>query len=149
MNSSNTKETQATEDKSEEIEKLKLTSELEKQALEEQHKNNIERVRQQVRAEAEVLHESRRQEYHQEAMEKVNITEAEAQRRIQQINQTAQQRAQESARQEAQSYVGNVMRFAENKHQSEMGAAKAAKAQVEKEAKAEVAKAKKEAKEAK
>ena len=156
----NTKETQATEDRSEEIEKIKRASELEKQALEEQHKNNIERVRQQVRAEAEALHESRRQEYQQEAMEKANITEAEAQRRIQQINQTAQQRAQESARQEAQSYVGNVMRFAETKHQSEMEAAKEQaekeataaankEAAAKKEAAAEVAKAKKEAKEAK
>ena len=153
LNRSNTKGTQATEDKSEEIAKIQRASELEKEALKEQHNKNIEQVRQQVRqqvtAEAESAHETKRQGYHQEAVEKIHITEAEAQRKIHQINQTAQQRAQESVRQEAQSYVGNVIRFAENQHQSEMGAAKAAKAQAEKEAKAEVAKAKKEAKEAK
>uniref|UniRef100_UPI00404A62A6 hypothetical protein n=1 Tax=Flavobacterium sp. TaxID=239 RepID=UPI00404A62A6 len=116
LNSSNTKETQATEDKSEEIEKLKRISELEKQALEEQHKNNIERVIQQARAESELAHESRRQEYYQEAMEKVNITETEAQRRIQQIQQTAQQ--------EAQHYVGNLINFAEVQYQSQLAAEK-------------------------
>ena len=57
-------------------------------------------------------------------MEKVNITEVEAQRRIQQINQTAQQRAQEEVRQEAQTYVGNLINFAEVQHQSQMAAAK-------------------------
>ena len=119
-------QTQATEDRSEEIEKLKRTSELEKQALEEQHKNNIERVIQQARAESETAHESRRQEYLQEAMHRENITEAEAQRRIQQIQRTAQQ--------EAQHYVGNLMNFAENQYQSQMEAAKKAKEKAEKEA---------------
>ena len=39
----NTKGTQATEDKSEEIEKLKRANELEKQALIDQQEKNIER----------------------------------------------------------------------------------------------------------
>ena len=56
-----TAETQATEDKSEEIEKLKRASELEKQALIDQQAKNIEQVRQQVRAEAETAHERKRQ----------------------------------------------------------------------------------------
>uniref|UniRef100_UPI00404B1636 hypothetical protein n=1 Tax=Flavobacterium sp. TaxID=239 RepID=UPI00404B1636 len=116
LNRSNTKKTQATEDKSEEIEKLKRTSELEKVMLKEQHKNNIERVIQQARAESELAHENRKQEYYLEAMHRVNITEVEAQRRIQQIQQSAQQ--------EAQHYVGNLINFAEVQHQSQMAAAK-------------------------
>ena len=133
----NTKETQATEDRSEEIAKIQRASELEKQALEEQHKNNIERVIQQARAESETAHESRRQEYLQEAMRRENITEAEAQRRIQQIQQTAQQ--------EAQHYVGNVMNFAENQYQSQLETAKAANAAKEKAEKEATAAAQKEA----
>ena len=42
------KPSQATEDRSEEIEQLRQASELEKQVLIEQHEQNIERVRQQV-----------------------------------------------------------------------------------------------------
>ena len=57
----NTKGTQATEDKSEEIEKLKRAGELEKQALIDQQTKTIERVRQQVKAEAETAHERNRQ----------------------------------------------------------------------------------------
>ena len=152
-----TAETQATEDKSEEIEKLKRASELEKQALIDQQAKNIERVRQQVKAEAETAHEMRKQEYLQEAMQRENIVGTEAQRTINQINQTAQQRAQESVRQEAHQYTATLVNFAENEYQRKKGAAKsqaekeaaAAKEQAEKEAKAEVAKAKKEAKEAK
>ena len=98
----NTKGTQATEDKSEEIEKLKRASELEKQALIDQQAKNIERVRQQVKAEAETAHEMRKQEYLQEAMQRENIVGTEAQRTIHQIRQTAQQAAQQEVRQEAQ-----------------------------------------------
>ena len=43
---------QATEDRSEEIEQLRHASELEKQACIEQHTHNVERIRQQVMAEA-------------------------------------------------------------------------------------------------
>ena len=56
-----TASTQATEDKSEEIEKLKRASELEKQALIEQQAKKIEQVRQQVMADAETAHERRKQ----------------------------------------------------------------------------------------
>ena len=42
---------QATEDRSEEIKQLRYASELEKQALIEQHVQNVERIRQQVMAE--------------------------------------------------------------------------------------------------
>jgi colicin import membrane protein len=138
----NTKGTQATEDKSEEIEKLKRASELEQQALIDQQAKNIEQVRQQVRAEAETAHEMRKQEYLQEAMHRENIVGTEAQRTINQINQTAQQRAQESVRQEAHQYTATLFNFAENQYQSKMGAAKA---QAEKDAKAAKAQAKKEA----
>ena len=47
---------QATEDRSEEIEQLRRASELKKQALIEQHTQNVERIRQQVMAEAETSH---------------------------------------------------------------------------------------------
>ena len=115
-----TAETQATEDKSEEIEKLKRASELEKQALIDQQAKNIERVRQQVQAESETAHELRRQEYLQEAMHRENIVGTEAQRRIRQIQQTAQQTAQQDVRQEAHQYVGSVVNFAENQHMSKI-----------------------------
>jgi colicin import membrane protein len=101
-------------------------------------------------------------------MHRENILGTEAQRTINQINQTAQQRAQESVRQEAHQYRATLVNFAENEYQSKIGAAKAqakkeaaaakeqaekdikaAAAQAKKEAAAEVAKAKKEAKEAK
>ena len=57
LNRSNTKGTQATEDKSEEIEKSKCAGELEKLTLIDQQAKNIEQVRQQIRAEAETAHE--------------------------------------------------------------------------------------------
>ena len=153
LNRTNTKGTQATEDKSEEIEKLKRASELEKQALIDQQAKNIERVRQQVQAEAETAHEMRKQEYLQEAMQRENIVGTEAQRTINQINQTAQQRAQESVRQEAHQYRATLVNFAENEYQRKKGAAKtqatkeaaAAKEQAEKDIKAAAAQAKKEA----
>ena len=149
LNRSNTKGTQATEDKSEEIEKLKRASELEKQALIDQQATNIERIRQQVQAESETAHERKRQEYLQEAMHRENIVGAEAQRTINQINQTAQQRAQESVRQEALQYRATLVNFAENEYQRQKGEAKAqaaaAKEQAEKDIEAAAAQAKKEA----
>ena len=66
----NTKGTQATEDKSEETEKLKRANELEKHALIDQQEKKIEKIRQQVMAEAETAHDTRTKEYLQEAMEK-------------------------------------------------------------------------------
>ena len=59
------KTNQATEDRSEEIEQLRQASELEKQALTEQPEQNIERVRQQVMAQAEAEH-SRLKEGHKQ-----------------------------------------------------------------------------------
>ena len=50
------KPSQATEDRSEEIEQLRQANELEQQALIEQHEQTIERVRQQVMAQAEAEH---------------------------------------------------------------------------------------------
>ena len=47
-----------------------IASELEKQALIDQQTKNIERVRQQVKAEAETAHEMRKQEYLQEAKQR-------------------------------------------------------------------------------
>ena len=47
---------QATEGRSEEIEQLRHANELENQALIEQHVQNVERIRQQVMAEAETSH---------------------------------------------------------------------------------------------
>ena len=47
---------QATEDRIDDIERLRHASELEKQALIQQHAQNVERIRQQVIAEAETSH---------------------------------------------------------------------------------------------
>ena len=52
---------QATEDRSEEKEQLRHASELEKQALIEQHTQNVERIRQQVMAEAETSHHRKKE----------------------------------------------------------------------------------------
>ena len=99
---------QATEDRSEEIEKLRHASELEKQALIEQHVQNVERIRQQVMAEADTSHHRKKEEYKQEVLEQLQINEADAQRRIQQ--------AQQQAQQEARQYVGSVVNYAEQAH---------------------------------
>ena len=48
---------QATEDRSEEIEQLRHASELYKQAPIEQHAQHVERIRQQVMAEADTPHQ--------------------------------------------------------------------------------------------
>ena len=58
----NTKGTQATEGKSEEIEQLKRDSELEKQALIDRQEKKIEQIRKQVMAEAETAHDMKKQE---------------------------------------------------------------------------------------
>ena len=47
---------QATEDRFEETEQLRYASELEQQALIEQHAKHVERIRQQVMAEGETSH---------------------------------------------------------------------------------------------
>ena len=65
-------------------------------------------------AEAETAHDTMKQEYHREAMEKLHITEAEAQRRTNQVQQQAQQ--------EAQQYAGNIASFAEEQHRIKMRA---------------------------
>ena len=96
---------QATEDRSEEIKQLRYASELEKQALIEQHVQNVERIRQQVMAEADTSHHRKKEEYKQEVLEQLQINEADAQRRIQQ--------AQQQAQQEARQYVGSVVNYAE------------------------------------
>ena len=59
------KPSQATEDRSGEIEQLRQANELEKQALTEQHEQNIERVRQQVMAQAEAEHSRQKEGYKQ------------------------------------------------------------------------------------
>ena len=128
----NTKGTQATEDKPEEIEKIKRANELEKQALIDQQAKKIEQVRQQVMAEAETAHDMKKQENHREAMERLHTTEAEARRRIQQIQQTAKQTAQQEVQQEAHQHVGSVVNYAEEQHLIKM---RAQKEQAQKEAK--------------
>ena len=62
-------QSQATEDRTEEIEQLRQATELEKQALIQQHEQNIERVRQQVTAQvmahAEAEHSKKQEGYKQ------------------------------------------------------------------------------------
>ena len=76
---------QATEDRSEEIEQLRQANELGKQALIEQHEQNIERVRQQVMAQAEAEHSRQKEGYKQEFLQQAQIKEADAQRIINQV----------------------------------------------------------------
>ena len=102
------KENQATEDRSEEIEQLRQASELEKQAPIAQHEQNIERVIQQVMAQAESEHSRQNKTYKQESLKQPQIQEAEAQ---QLINQ-----AQHQQQQDAQHYVRNVISHAEQAH---------------------------------
>ena len=99
---------QATEYRSEEIEQLRYASELEKQALIDQHTQNVVIIIQQVTAEADTSHHRKKEEYKQEVPEQLQINEAGAQRRIQQ--------AQQQTQQEARQYVGSVVNYAEQAH---------------------------------
>ena len=111
-------QSQATEDRTEEIEQLRQASELEKQALIQQHEQNIERVRQQVTdqvmAQAEAEHSKKQEGYKQEFIQRTQITEAEAQRQI--------NKAQHQAQQEAQQYVGSVFQYAQQTHREQQRA---------------------------
>ena len=118
------KPSQATEDRPEEIEQLRQANELEKQALIEQHEQHIERIRQQVMAQAEAEHSRLKEGYKQEFMKKSQINEAEAQ---QIINQ-----AQHQTQQEAKHYVGSVINYAEQTHIDKL---REERAKTEKEAK--------------
>ena len=79
------KENQAIEDRSEEIEQLRQASELEKQALISQHEQNIERVIQQVMAQAEPEHSRQKEGYKQEFRKQSQIKEADAQQIVNQV----------------------------------------------------------------
>ena len=107
---------QATEDPSEEIEQLRHASELEKQALIDQYEQNTERIRQQVKAEADAEHSRQKEGYKQEIMQQSQINEAKAQIIINQVHQQAQQDAQH-----AQQYAGSVINFAEQAHIIRLG----------------------------
>ena len=87
------KGSQATEDRSDEIEQLRHASEIEKQAPIDQHAQNVERIRQQVMAEGEASHNRKKEESKQEVLEQLQINEAGAQRRIQQAQRQTQQEA--------------------------------------------------------
>ena len=104
---------QATEDRSEEIEQLRHASELEKQALVDQYEQGIERIRQQVKAEADAEHSRQKEGYKQESLQQSQINKAEAQIIINQVHQQAQQ--------DAQQYVGSVIYFAEQAHVIRLG----------------------------
>ena len=105
------KGTQATEDRSEEIEQLRQASELEKQALIAQHEQNIERVIQHVMAQGEAEHSRQKEGYKQEFLKQSQVNEAEAQRIINQVQHQKQQEAQHYV-----GNVGNVINYAEQKH---------------------------------
>jgi hypothetical protein len=111
-------QSQATEDRTEEIEQLRQASELEKQALIQKHEQNIERVRQevtdQVMAQAEAEHSKKQEGYKQEFIQRTQITEAEAQRQINKIQHQAQQ--------EAQQYVGNVFQYHQESYREQQRA---------------------------
>ena len=122
------KPSQATEDRSEEIEQLRQASELEKQVLIEQHEQHIGRVRQQVTeqvmAQAEAEHSRTKEGYKHEFLKKSQINEAEAQIIINQ--------AQHQTQQEAKHYVGTVINYAEQAYIDQLSKERA---KTEKEAK--------------
>ena len=99
---------QATEDRFGEIEQVRRASELGKQALIDQHAQNVERIRQQVMAEGEAAHSRMKEGYKQEALDKLQMNTEGAKRAIQQVQQQAQQ--------EAQQCVGSVVNYAEQAH---------------------------------
>ena len=106
---------QATEDRSDEIEQLRHASEIEKQALIDQHAQNIERIRQQVMAEADTSHHRKKEEYRQEVLQQLQINEAEAQIIIQQ----AQQQTKQEAQTHFTNFIGRIIEFAEHQYRKE------------------------------
>ena len=83
---------QATEDRSGEIEQLRQASEIEKQALIDQYGQKVERIRQQVMAEADAEHSRKKEGYKQQFLQQSQINEAEVQRRINQVHQQARKK---------------------------------------------------------
>ena len=77
--------------------------------------------------EADTQHNRKKYEYKQEALDKLDINEADAQRRIKQVQQQAQQ--------EAQQYVGSVVNYAEQTHINKLREEKHRTDQAEKRAK--------------
>ena len=73
----------------------------------------FERMRQQVKAEADSEHSREKEGYKQEFLQQSQINEAEAQIIINQVHQQAQQ--------EAQHYVGSVLNYAEQAHIIRLG----------------------------
>ena len=105
---------QATEDRSDEIEQLRHASEIEKTLID-QHAQNIERIRQQVKAEGEASHNRKKEGYKREVLQQLQINEAEAKRRIQQ----AQQQTQQEAQTHFTNFTGRITEFAENHYRQE------------------------------
>ena len=86
------------------------------QALTYQNAQNVERVRQQVIAEAEAQHNRKKEGYQKEVLEQLQINTEGAQRTVQQVQQQAQHETQQEARQ----YVGSVVDFAEQAHRNKI-----------------------------
>merc|ERR1711966_457640 len=116
-NGSEKRRNRATEDRSQEITRLKEIHEMEKQALSDSHqanlKSTVDQLRTQLMGEAEMRHAEKEEITRQQVISEINMKETEARNVINQVHQQAQQHAQE-----AHNYIGNIVNFAEVRHQT-------------------------------
>lgn len=127
----------ATEDRHQEITRLQEIHEMEKQALSDSHqanlKSTVDQLRTQLMGEAEMRHAEKEEITRQQVISEINMKETEARNVINQVHQQAQQHAQQQA-QEAHNYIGNIVNFAEVKHQNLIAKEKSIKDNAEKKA---------------
>ena len=109
------KGSQATEDRSGEIKQLRHAKGIEKQALINQHAQNVERIRQQVMAEGEASHNRKKEGYKQEVLEQLQIDSEEAQIIIQQ----AQRQTQQETQTHFTNFTGRITEIAEHQYRKE------------------------------
>ena len=105
---------------------MRHASEIEKQALIDQHAQNVERIGQQVMAEGEASHNRMKEGYKQEVLEQLQINAEEAQRKTKQ----AQRQTQQEAQTHFTNFTGHITEFAEHQYRQE----KQQKEQAQKEA---------------
>ena len=133
-NGSEKRRNRATEDRRQEITRLQEIHEMEKQALSDSHqanlKSTVDQLRTQLMGEAEMRHAEKEEITRQQVISEINMKETEARNVINQVHQQAQQQAQE-----AHNYIGNIVNFAEVKHQNLIAKEKSIKVSAEKKAK--------------
>ena len=133
-NGSEKRRNRATEDRSQEITRLQEIHEMEKQALSDSHqanlKSTVDQLRTQLMSEAEMRHAEKEEITRQQVISEINMKEREARNVINQVHQQAQQQAQD-----AHNYIGNVINFAEVRHQNLIAQGKSRTDSAEKKAK--------------